>query len=124
MPEGQYSGSRAAYIYESDTGARYILTLDTTLGDLPGTGLARAVSGNVAGATPKPTGFKPRVVYWQGFLGEAVKRKKLVCSRTGTLYASSTSTGLAIDGVTGSTTGRRGEQLSYANIPDGPALPG
>lgn len=115
MPEGQFTGSRASYVYTSDTGALYVLQLDETLGDLTGVDLDAFDPGSPGAATPKPTRFSPRGVYWQatatGFEG---KRKFLVCGTTdATLYDSNVRQTLTIDGVAGTTTGRRGEKLSF-----------
>lgn len=110
MPEGQFSGARGKYAYESDGGETYNLTLDTSL-VVAATGLAAAVAGT---GTGKPLNFKPRGVYWQatgaGFEG---KRKFLVCAADAAAYVANTRTAITIDGVAGVTTGRRGEQFSY-----------
>ena len=117
MPEGQYSGQRKSYIYESDAGKTYILLLDSTLASLANTGLVEATTANAATATPAPKRFKPRVVFWQGTLNGRVVRKALVCGDvTSTLYAKDTSQDVTIDGVAGSTTGRRGEKLSFVAL--------
>lgn len=117
MPEGQYTGQRKSYIYESDAGKKYILLLDSTLAGLANTGLVEATSGNTADATPAPKKFKPRVVFWQGTLNNRTVRKALVCGDvTATLYAKDTSQTVTIDGVDGSTTGRRGEKLSFVKL--------
>lgn len=117
MPEGQYSGTRATYIYVSDSNASYLLTLDTTLGDIAGTGLTRATTGNSTGSTPAPKRFQPRCVYWQGDLGGKTKRKRIVCNRDGTLFATAAPATVNIDGVSGSTTGRRGEKFTFGSLP-------
>lgn len=114
MPEGQFSGERAAYEYTSDNGTTYLLTLDKTLGDLAGTGLSAATSGSTAGTPPKR--FKPRVVFWEGTLSGRKVRKQIVCDPDGTLFGD-TSTALTVDGVAGSTTGRRGEKLTFVKLP-------
>lgn len=117
MPEGQYSGQRKSYIYESDAGKKYILLLDSTLASLANTGLVEATTENAASATPVPKRFKPRVVFWQGTLNNRTVRKALVCGDvTATLYAKDISQDVTIDGVDGSTTGRRGEKLSFAAL--------
>lgn len=119
MPEGQYSGDRAKYVYTSDDGTLYRLNLDVTLatvqtsGDTPaGTELVPDTPGS--GAVNKPTNFKPRVVHWQGTLDGAPKRKSIICGKPTTgMYASKTAQLMEIDGVVGVITGRRGEQLTY-----------
>lgn len=117
MPEGQYSGQRKSYIYESDAGKKYILLLDSTLAELTGTGLVAATSGNTADAVPAPKRFKPRVIFWQGTLNSRTVRKAIVCGDvTATAYAKDTSADITIDGVAGSTTGRRGEKLSFVKL--------
>lgn len=115
MPEGQYSGIKKVYQYTADnTDDKYLLTLDETLGSISGCDLVEATSATVG--TPPPSRFKPRIVYWQGVLDGRIVRKALVCNTSGDLYAS-TSKALTIDGVAGSTTGRRGEQMTFPRIP-------
>ncbi len=63
-------------------------------------------------STEIPKKIKPRVVYWQGALDGRVVRKALVCNTDGALY-NSTSTDITIDGVPGSTTGRRGGKVYF-----------
>lgn len=117
MPEGQYTGQRKSYVYESDAGKKYILLLDSTLAELAGTDLVAATADNAATASPVPKKFKPRVVFWQGTLNNRTVRKALICGTvTSTLYAKDTSADLTIDGVAGSTTGRRGEKLSFVKL--------
>lgn len=114
MPEGQFLGARAAYEYISDNGNTYLLTLDATLGGITGCDLTAATTATMATTAPK--GLRPRVIYWQGVLNGNIVRKKLVCNASGSLY-SDTSQALTIDGVAGSTTGRRGEKSSFIRLP-------
>lgn len=123
MPEGQFSGQRAAYLYTSDSDDVYIITTDKTLGDLAETGLVAATTANIADATVAPKRFKPRVAFWQGSLENRPVRKALVCNRTSDLIEATAPTAITIDGVAGSTTGRRGEKLSYPSLPAGAAAP-
>lgn len=118
MPEGQFTGERKTYIYRTDNNEKkYLITTDATLGDLTGTGLVAATTANSTDASPTPKGFKPRVVYWQGELDDVVKRKKLICGTTAaTYYNSDVSQSITVDGVAGSTTGRRGERLTFPNL--------
>lgn len=114
MPEGQFSGTRSSYEYEADDGTMYLITLDTTLGNVTGTGLGLADTSTTATELPKR--LTPRVVFWQGILNNRVVRKSLVCNASGALY-SSTSQNVTIDGVQGSTTGRRGEKFTFTRLP-------
>lgn len=120
MPEGQYTGQRQPYIYESDAGEAYIMLMDSTLAGLAGSGLVLATAANSAGATPAPKRFQPRAVYWQGELNGRIVRKRITCGSTdATLYQSDTSQALTIDGVQGSTTGRVGERLTFVRLATG-----
>jgi hypothetical protein len=121
MPEGQFTGNRNIYVYRSESGSSYLLQLDETLGDIQGCGLTKA-NTNSAGS-PAPKRFKPRGVYWQGKLGDKIKRKFLVCAPNSVLYQADRSQKLTIDGVDGSTTGRIGEKLSYLSLDEAPAEP-
>lgn len=117
MPEGQFTGSRSKYVYESETvDEKYILTLDDSLvtagQSLQPFDPATPPTGNVC---PSPKRFKPRIIYWEatavGFEG---KRKQLVCgTNAAPLYATNTPATLTIDGVAGVTTGRRGEVQTF-----------
>lgn len=113
MPEGQFTGVRATYDYEADDGQMYRLTLDETLGSLTGTGMGKTTTASTSTEIPKR--LKPRVVYWQGELDGRMVRKALVCNTDGALY-SSVSTDVTIDGVAGSTTGRRGEKFTFTKV--------
>lgn len=114
MPEGQFSGTRGKYVYTNDAGSDYILTLDDTLAALSTT-LTAFDPANPGTATPAPRRFSPRGVYWQGTAaGFTGKRKFIVCGdTTDTLYSTSTSDTLTVDGAAGKTTGRRGERLTF-----------
>lgn len=114
MPEGQFLGSRTTYNYTMDDGTEIQLVLDSTIGGIAGAGLAPATNGD--GSIPKPLRFEPRGVYWQGQLGSSIKRKFIPCNDAAALYATNVSTSLTIDGVSGITTGRRGEKLSFAKV--------
>jgi len=110
MPEGQFSGSRSAYVYTSDAEELYILQLDDTLASIAGTDLDDYTGQ--ADAKPAPKRFKPRIVYWENT--DRTKRKRIVCGKTdATLYAQEKSSSLTVDGTTGFTTGRVGEKLTY-----------
>jgi hypothetical protein len=115
MPEGQFTGARAVYIYNSDADTDYYLTLDKTLGDLAGCGLTAATTATAA--SPPPKRFRPRIVYWEGTLNGKTVRKALVCEKDSTLYQAETSQALTIDGVEGVTTGRRGEKFTFTKLP-------
>jgi len=118
MPEGQYSGTRSAYIYLADDGTtKYLVTLDDTLAGLAGTDLTKATSTNVTGVSPVPKRFRPRCVYWKGKLGTRTVTKKITCGTpTATLYNKNVTQSLTIDGTDGSTTGRRGESVTFPSL--------
>lgn len=116
MPEGQFTGSKARYIYVSDTGISYTLRRDETLGDIAGVGLTEydPASPPTSFGGAKPSQLKPRGVYWEGTLGGTLRRKFLICGTTeATLYNSGARQALTIDGVAGFTTGRKGEQFTF-----------
>ena len=119
MAEGQFSGKRSAYLYNSDTGQQYLIRTDDTLAALAGTGLVAATTGNSAAAQNPPKRFKPRGVHWQGTLNGRIVRKFIITNagNTATLYTGGIVINVTIDGVSGSTTGRRGEVQSYVSLP-------
>lgn len=122
MAEGQYTGSRATYLYQNDSlDKTYLITADRTLASLPGTGLVEATPATAATAVPLPKRYKLRCVYWQGVLGAGAEarivKKRVVCGTPDALiYDADISQSLTIDGVVGSTTGRRGEQMTFPRI--------
>ena len=114
MGLGQFSGSKDKYVYTSDSGKNYILTLDTDL-VIVGSGLIPYDPVTNATATSPPKGFRPRVVFWQatavGFEG---KRKSLIAGvPADDLYSLDAPQTFTIDGVAGTTTGKKGERLSF-----------
>lgn len=114
MPEGQFLGSRKAYVYTADDAtSEYYILLDETLASLAGVSLP-AYTGQT-GVQPLPKRFKPRIVYWES--NDGVYRKRITCgSGAATLYAANTSQTLTIDGVDGRTTGRVGEKFSFVKL--------
>lgn len=112
-------GPKKKYKYTMDDGTVIKLRLDQTYGDLASCGLtAVATTDN---AINKPSNFKPRVVYWQSEAIPAADnepavasvRRMLVCSSDSAAYKSVDNFPIVIDGVSGQTTGRRGEAISF-----------
>lgn len=114
MPEGQFSGSRSKYVYDSDSGKQYVLTLDDSL-VLVGSGLIPYDPATQATAVAAPKGFQPRRVFWQGTAADFIgKRKALVAGNPADdLYAPDVPQTFAVDGVAGITTGKKGERMSF-----------
>lgn len=114
MPEGQFTGPRAKYVYTSDTGDDIILRLDSSL-VIPTSALTTYDPVEDTAATAKPLGFKPRGVYWQATATDFEGRRKFLIAGdvSAGFYASNIPVAVTIDGVAGVTTGRRGEVLSY-----------
>lgn len=114
MPEGQFTGARSRFRYTADDARVFVLRLDSTLGGLANTGLTAFDPAAPGNAQNKPLRFKPRGVYWQGVLSGRIVRKFIVCgTTTAGLYAATGPQAVEIDQVNGTTTGRRGEKLSY-----------
>lgn len=113
MPEGQYLGPKASYIYTSDNGTQFVLLRDNTLAFPSLTGLELYEEGS-SFAYALPRRFRARGVYWLGFNGSRAVRKYIICGNLdATLYASDSSQPLTIDGIAGFTTSRYGEQYQY-----------
>ena len=115
---GNTLGPRAKFVYTSDSGQAYVMTLDEDLGTAAGLPQRNATSGTAVRA---PGRFKPRVVFVEGTIttGEGedatsrTVRKELVCNRTSALYNTESASTVTIDGVEFTSTGRRGEKLSF-----------
>lgn len=121
MPEGQYLGNRESYIYVADDNNSYVILRDVTLANIPGVDLTLATTANSVGSDDLPKRFTCRGVYWESTGQSLVRRKFLICgSRTSDLYTATGSTSLTIDGITGATTGRKGEQKSYRRLGSAP----
>lgn len=113
MPEGQYTGQRGKYVYTSDDGRTYVLTMDATL-VLSNSGLTVFDPANPGSAQNKPMRFRPRGVYWEGDLNGRPVRKRLIAGTAASgLFSAASSQAITIDGVAGNTTGRVGERLTY-----------
>jgi hypothetical protein len=114
-------GPKKKYKYTTDAGVVIKLRLDATYGDLPEAGLEELTTADEAQF--KPDYFSPRVVFWQsdaeqddgqgGTTTAAVRRRQIVCAADSTLYTSVDQQNLTIDGVSGYTTGRKGETQSF-----------
>lgn len=103
---GQTLGTRSFYAYTSDSGTVYSLLLDDTLAAIGG------LTADDSNPSP-PRRFRPRCVFVEGVVSGGIARKRIVCSQTAALYDSETSGSVTIDGVSFSSTGRRGESLSF-----------
>lgn len=111
---GNILGRRSYYRYTSDTGTNYSILTDDTLA---------AAVGLVADASnpAPPRRFEPRVLFVEFNSNAGVKRKELVIGDTTQAnYSSNVSTDVVIDGVTFSSTGRKGEKLSFPRNSDAP----
>lgn len=121
MPlSGNRIGPRKRYIYATDDLAVvYIITTDADLA-VAGTGVAGAIPDEYdpanppAGVTvcPAPRRFTPRCVFIQDPVSGA--RKNIICfSPTSNLYASSVPQTVTIDALDFTSTGRKGEKLTF-----------
>lgn len=105
---GNTLGPRERVAYTSDSGAIYNLETDANLADAAGLPSATAGTGS-----RKPSRFKPRVVFVEGLVGGVRVRKELIVNADNALYDTDSSGTVVIDTVTFTSTGRRGETLSY-----------
>lgn len=112
MPtSGNTLGQRRYYLYEDDLGTAFTFQTDQTNGDAAGNELNDTNPG-------LPRRFKPRGVYCEAEVEGTIARKFLVIGDVANpLYASNASQDVVIDGVTFSTTGRRGEQVTFGSNP-------
>lgn len=109
---GNILGGRSYYGYTDDNGTQYSILQDDTL--------ANAVGAALNDTFPAPPRrFEPRGVYVEARVGTRVKRKFLTAPlSTSSFYNSNTTQDFDIDGVTFSSTGRKGETLSFARNSD------
>lgn len=105
---GNRLGPRGRFQYTSDTGDIYNITTDVDLAAAGG--LSVAVAG--AGQAP-PRRFKPRGVYAQNSVGGVLARRFVICDADAAFYSTTSPSNITIDGEVFSTTGRRGETLSF-----------
>ena len=74
MAEGQFTGSKAVYVYTDDSDVQYLIRMDATLGAIPELGMIPAVDADLSKPT-LPKGFSTRKVLWEG-LCDGIKRRK------------------------------------------------
>ena len=118
--DGNRLGPKSKYIYNTDvTNVAYILTRDEDLAVAGvGSGTTAPVEFDPANPpsgvtlTPPPKRFEPRGVYVEDPLSGA--RKFLVCfSADASLYAATSATSITIDSLAFTSTGRKGESLTF-----------
>lgn len=105
---GNTLGPRERIAYTSDSGAIYNLETDANLADAAGLPAATPGTGS-----RRPSRFKPRVVFVEGSVGGITVRKDLIVNADNALYDSDSPGTVVIDTVTFTSTGRRGETLSF-----------
>lgn len=118
---GNRLGGKGKFLYlTDDTTVGYVMRRDT---DLAVAGFGVGANAPVpydaanppAGVTsigPVPRGFKPRVVHLEDSVSGA--RKAMICfDPSSSMYQSTTAQTVDIDGLSFTSTGRRGEQLTF-----------
>lgn len=105
---GNTLGPRGRYQYESDTGEIYNISTDVDLATAAGLTASAAGTGSA-----KPTRLKPRVVHLQATIAGRLVRKQLIVNPDNALYDTDTSGTVTIDTTVFTSTGRRGESLSF-----------
>jgi len=114
---GNLQGPRAKYVYESDDGNTYVVTTDQDLA-VAGLGAADAAPEEFDPSTPPanfrgqfPRGADLRRVFCQDASGN---RKQLIAfDLTADLYATTLPQDVVVDTVTFTTTGRKGERITF-----------
>ena len=101
----QYLGPRDSYKYESDTGELYSIYTDTDIAEA--TDLEPV--GSSSGFQSLPRRFEPRILHWQDAEG---RRKRLYVGSVDSPFWSDDPQTIEVAGVSGTVTGRRGEQLT------------
>lgn len=117
---GNTLGKKVKFIYTSDGGVNYNMSIDENLGEAAG--LPIATTQTLASSQRRPSRFKPRCVFVEAFIPETdteeggdgyIARKELTCNADSPLYRTVSPGTVEIDGVLFTTTGRRGEKLSF-----------
>lgn len=100
-------GPRGRYVYTTDTGRDFVVETDVDLA---------AAAGLSAATSPEPdrlpSNINPRVVFVQAVVGGRTLRKNLVVNAGSPLFTDSRKA-VTIDGTAGTTTGRKGESVSF-----------
>lgn len=105
---GNTLGPRAKYQYVSDTGDVFNIRTDVDLATAAGLTASAAGVGSA-----KPGELEPRRVFCQATINDKLVRKALIVDIDSPLYATDTSSTVTIDGTVFTTTGRKGESLSF-----------
>lgn len=115
MPAGS-RGKSAKVRYVTDSAKNIVIRVPQYILDGGKHGLQPTDGTEVA----KPDGFKPRVVFWEGFLPAVAPstqqqkiRRSIPCNAGALLIASDARQSHTLDGVVGETTGRKGEKVSF-----------
>jgi hypothetical protein len=114
---GNLLGNRAKYVYKADDNKNYSVITDESLA-AAGTGAAAAAPSEFDAANPPanyggrfPRGATVRVVFVEDSAGN---RKALTCfDPTSSLYQTNLAKEVEIDGTTFTSTGRRGEKMTF-----------
>lgn len=105
---GNTLGARGRYAYTSDTGEVYNITTDVDLATAVGLSPATVGTGSA-----KPSGLSLRKVHCQATIGGKIVRKSLTVNADSALYDTDSPGTVTIDTVSFTTTGRKGESLSF-----------
>jgi hypothetical protein len=99
------------YVYTADDLSQFYVYLESA-NVRPNSGLDLADGTETGVSAGRPIKFKLRGIHWQANTGGA--RKFLVAGTNDSeLYVTAGSTAITVDGVAGTTTGRRGEKSSF-----------
>lgn len=118
--EGNVLGPRGTYVYETNTGVSFNMSLDRSVSDAVGNALSQ--NGALPVATSGGTiPFSPRYILVRS-ADEPSKRKKIVIGDpANSLYASAAAASVTINGEVFNVTGRVGEKSRVLPIDPPPA---
>lgn len=105
---GNTLGPRGRYAYTSDTGEVYNITTDVDLATAAGLSASTPGTGSA-----KPTQLSLRKVFCQATIAGQIVRKALTVNADSALYDTDAASTVTIDGTVFTTTGRKGESLSF-----------
>lgn len=114
---GNRLGPRGTYLYESDAGVTYNISLDDSVATAVGNTLSTNAAFPVLKATQRRP-LSPRYILTQLVSDPSVTKRIIVGDATNALWTSSAASTVTINGVAYTVTGRVGEKRSALKIGD------
>lgn len=116
---GNLLGPRAVFLYQTDGGTSYNITLDQSVATAVGNELSTVNVVGIRATGKRP--IAPRYLLLSLVSDPTVTKRAFICDPDNSLFARDAATTVTINGVAFNVTGRVGEQASFLTLT--PAAP-